>query len=483
MMRALKKLSFLLLIFSLITASAQADTQGVRFSGRTSNGASGSSSPIISPLTTKYTPTIAGFGDSITAFANDCTAATRCTNENAGVIPWLNFLTGHAYNYPVNFAGGVSNGMNFGVGGQDSTQIVARVGTVVSAKPDAVLVIMGTNDLTETSTTAATMESNMNTTYQTLSAAGIRVIAMPTPPRTVWGSLTSPQIAVAQLKQANVNNWLVHYNETTTGYKIEVADPRKYWIDATDATGAPVSGIVNTVDGIHLTAAGDYYAAKAVIEAEQSAGNIPFTPAYAFVSQADAYDATNNTTGNLLAHGLMDGTSGTASTPDTGNVATGWTLERSTGTDMTCAATKGNTALDGTPGTDQHIVCTTTGAGSNTEQHYFRQFITTNFTAATDVVYGDCKGAVSGQTGNNLIGVFMEVDSSGGASTKYVDMDEYDNTRLLPVVPYAGEFHTQTEPIPTGTTSVRTYIKIDMDATKAGTVTVDVGNCSLRKTM
>ena len=73
---------------------------------------------------------------------------------------------------------------NKGVGGETSSQILARVAAdVVALTPAYVVVLAGTNDIGATTPVAATIEANLRAIYNACIAAGARVVAGTIPPR------------------------------------------------------------------------------------------------------------------------------------------------------------------------------------------------------------------------------------------------------------------------------------------------------------
>lgn len=220
---------------------------------------------------------------------------------------------------------------DFGVSGNTTTQMLARVDDVLAARPDICIVHGGTNDINGGTISPTTTISNLDAIYDALIAAGITVIAIPILGRTT-PALTSTKRNYGQ----QINDWIRRNQETRKG--LIVVDCGLAFDDPTSTTWAERSGY--TADGLHPNQLGAYYIAKKVVAALDvlfPSFNIPVT------SPADAYHSTENPYGNRLetGTGMFGGTSGSISTGDaSGTVATGWTLTSSNLGGATCVASK-----------------------------------------------------------------------------------------------------------------------------------------------
>lgn len=94
--------------------------------------------------------------------------------------------------------------VNKGVGGETTTQILARTGTGVVNYGDAqyCVVLAGTNDVA-TGVAAATIKANLQAIYDGLAAAGVRVVAVTIPP-------TTGQAAGLLAVKQEVNTWILN---------------------------------------------------------------------------------------------------------------------------------------------------------------------------------------------------------------------------------------------------------------------------------
>src|SRR5688500_943041 len=122
-------------------------------------------------------PKFAIFGTSIT---DQCsrnikppTASPSSAWFTDGYATWLRILTGQRINLPVE--------NDFGVSGDTLAQMLARIGTVIAAKADYVIVEVGPNDFAVT--TFTDMVTTWKSIAQTIRGNGQTPIILPAPPR------------------------------------------------------------------------------------------------------------------------------------------------------------------------------------------------------------------------------------------------------------------------------------------------------------
>jgi lysophospholipase L1-like esterase len=232
----------------------------------------------------RYNNKVALLGDSITAngIAND---ATHTRNANRGMTFWVPFLTRQKFVSP--------QSLNFGVSGQTSAQIAARVGSVVTARPGVCVVLAGTNDIGTLS--QATTKANLTAIYQALSGAGILIAAFPILNRTLTGesNYSYPQA---------INDWIRDQAKTYPGFYF--VDPALFG-DPFSLTYSARSGY--TFDGLHPTAIGARYIAKPLADFLNTL--VPEVPQY-LRSLCDYYNSSN-ARGALNANSMVGGTAGT----------------------------------------------------------------------------------------------------------------------------------------------------------------------------
>lgn len=175
----------------------------------------------------------------------------------------------------------------FSIAGNTSAGMVAYLPDAAACPADIVAVHGGTNDLTTAS--YATITGNLRLCYETLAAAGKRVIIIPILPRT---GLTSTQTALLR----RVNHWIRSYARRETWANpnriiVHLADPTALMCDAA-TNNLPIGGAGGvaaavTSDGLHPNSRGAMYMGYTVWEAAKSF--LGEAPAYA----ARGYDQYN----------------------------------------------------------------------------------------------------------------------------------------------------------------------------------------------
>jgi len=134
-------------------------------------------------------------GDSITAHGFG-TSGGGFYYYGDGYPTNANILSGHRFFQPV--------GGNKGVSGENSTQILSRLGAILELKPKVAVVLIGTNDVSQ-SVTELTIKNNIGTIYKALNAIGCKVIAITIPNRYAPIALLSTG---NETIRTNVNTWI-----------------------------------------------------------------------------------------------------------------------------------------------------------------------------------------------------------------------------------------------------------------------------------
>ena len=216
----------------------------------------------------------------------------------------------------------------FGVSGENSTQILARVDSQVTPlAPKYCLVLAGTNDVTDDAIPVETTILNLSAIYEKLNKAGIIPIKATIPPRNVASSGMS---AGRKKKIFAINRWI---RESSKSYENRVVDFFK--AVANPATGEWIAageyGALSnsTSDGIHPT---DYGADLMALEIVSRFTGIVSNNTVSGGSGASydiMYDATNgaDVNGNIIQNGGFLGTGGTLAGSATGSLATSWVVQ------------------------------------------------------------------------------------------------------------------------------------------------------------
>jgi hypothetical protein len=246
---------------------------------------------------------IAFLGDSITENGQNQIGTTNIIHNAGGYSSWVPPLVKQRYKSDFS--------LNFGIAGQNSLQINARVQDVINARPRWAVVLMGTNDFTPFAGNADASCAVIRDTWTQLLDAGIKVVAVTILPKDISSPTHDFYIRQNQFIRAHI------------GYRpnFYVADPAQDLVDPASSTGAAKTNYY--IDTTHPAAGyGSYAVAKAVagvINAVEPLGNLITQDAL-----PDAY-STTLPTGNLLLNGAMQGVGGTLSGGTTGTVATSWT--------------------------------------------------------------------------------------------------------------------------------------------------------------
>jgi len=424
---------------------------------------------IVGSVETKINPggqTLAVLGDSI----SNQNIATDDFSEN-GFAVWASVLSNGGLVF--------SPSLNFGVSGDTTTQMLARISSVVAAAPSYCTVLGGTNDLGtgagDATVSYATITGNLQTIYTTLLNAGICVIAIPILPK---AGLNLSTTKTALLNR--VNEWIRRYCMSSTS-NIVLADPFESLVDYTKTTGEPIGGYAGgvtsvTVDGTHPNKRGGYLFGKTIVDALGSR----IAPMRTIMqSPADAYDATYNPTGNLLANGMFSGTAGTNSTGSSGSVGGSWTASRAGGTTGTIVASKTSKTLSNGQTVPQQTLVVTAPAGSSIETLGLTSAsITTGFTAGVDTIYGELEVGVSGITADSVIGVEYTI---GDGTNTIVCLAKQTNTYMANQS-WSGVLRTPEFLIAAAATSLYARFRIYIDGTVSSAgATVQLGRATVRK--
>jgi lysophospholipase L1-like esterase len=413
---------------------------------------------------------VAALGDSIT-FQN--TNGSALLLRATGYMSWASALSNGLLQF--------SNALNFGVAGDNTTQVLARVPaaitTMKAASVQYCVVHCGTNDIYASPTiTHATTVENLAAIYRALIGAAITPIIVPIIPRAKNATSGSMTTADRQRIQ-RINNWIRDFAWSSN--MVRLADPTIGIVDHSVTNGDPIGALTAattayTYDGLHPSPRGAYWMGKAISDALQY--DLIGISRRAW-SQIDTFDATNNPSGNLLTNGYLTGTAGTAGTGTSGNVASSWTARRQSGTTGAITASKGTVATgNGTTYPTQVLACAA-AAGSATEVFQLFQQIFSNF-AAGDVVVAECEIGVSAVGAGSLKEVFLLcADDTQNARHLQPETGFY-----MPDQSWTGVLRTPPLTVGVGATVITTTIQATLDGTVgSNAVTLTIGRVKLAK--
>lgn len=350
---------------------------------------------------------------------------------------------------------------NFGVPGDDTAQVLARIDSVLASSTCAMIVLdCGTNDEGHGLSVAQT-KANYSAIINAIVNAGRMVTIIPPRPR----DITTPSYtmtATQYLRFVQRRQWMLGLADPSRG--ILVCDVWRYFADPSSTNGAPVAN--STYDGgLHPNQYGGYLCGLALAELfglGRADGIYPFIDVLCG-QNTDLYDATNNPTGCLNTNPMLIGGA---------TIATGYT--NGTGGGLTNTATKvtsGNRVW-------QQIALTGT-ATSSADVWACYQTLTAGNIAVGDVVEGYCDLEVDSAAGVSHIGLSL-IDSTGFVKTAGGMADTSDiNSFTYPVFAHSGVLKTPKFVLPT--TTIRAGIKARSINTVTAAATFRVGAMSFRK--
>lgn len=396
------------------------------------------------------TKTMAWVGDSITEASKTQNTATNTFNTQRGIDFWTRTLSGQRIYSP--------QSLNFGVSGDDTTDVIARLSTIKASGAGAYFVLIGTNDIGVNS--FSTITTNLATIWDALLDTGAVVFAGTILPRTL-ATQSSRDLAL------RVNNWIRQQHQSRPLF--HVVDVAHYFGDPSSSTWAPKTNYSYDATPIHPTGLGAYFIGKQIATAINTV--FPKGPIWTLTSAADLWSA-DNVSGNLLANGLFTGTGGTK-TNGSGDLATSWTLaygaNGGTVSSLTAVGSQ-PTYADGSDRTAQKITIggTATGAGSaavnNATVVVLSQSQTSTFTnyTAGNVIRAAIDFSVDASAASIAAIELQMLFTVGG--TSYTIGEGSSMGDVLPTEAFSGTLLTEAFTIPSGTMTlarlgVRTYLK------------------------
>jgi len=316
--------------------------------------------------------------------------------------------------------------VNGGVGGETSTQILARADAFLAAQPlDLIILNCGANDLVQ-GVASATINANWQQLIQKCAAAAMKVVVITTAPIQAQGGATAKIVHDYVVAQAALYQ------------NVAVADA--FTICADPASGSSYTPKANyLLDGVH-------WGQRMALEVAQAIKPLIEAQLPAAVGPQGA---------NLLTNGDFTGT------PVSG-VAPNWTV---TATGMPTSTRTVESSADGNL---QQVVCVTNAAQTclieaDTEH--------TKVTAGKRYrVWMRVKGA--GMTAMNTVGGGLNMTAGGIVHTMRFMMANADGTTQTPFVDFDLDMRTETFLCPASVTSLRVRCAFVWTGTGGGTVAI-----------
>jgi lysophospholipase L1-like esterase len=345
-------------------------------------------------------PQIAVFGCSLAAQTSQDYTNHPAYNAT-GSCAWANLLSDGQFTFP--------HELNFGVVGDTTDQIVARLPALIAAKPSAVVLpCPATND--RNSNELRTAQHSIDNLIKILDAcysAGIPVILTTEFPRGnatfASGLITGTQLNYHRL----LRRWVLDVAANRRG--VTVIDTWPLLADLSRSDGAML--LVNTYDGTHLAPIGAAKVGAAIAAVLRAM--FPRKWIHADYDAGGLYHATENPRGNLIPNPGMIGTAGTKDAASTGSLGDSNTSTRdaafNSGT-LTTAFSK--VARAGFNDWQQVVLGGTAGATANQNLEIYQSASNANF-AEGDKVRAVCDVEL-GTTMTGICGVTLRTTKTVG---------------------------------------------------------------------
>lgn len=356
-------------------------------------------------------------------------------------------------------------GLNAGVSGQTTSQIMARK-EFLTKNIDCDIIILDWGATNAISTDKDVLEAQCQEIVDYYLSHNKIVILLTTLMRSssVWTD------ASFRHKANYLNN--VSREIARTRRNCYLFDWNAIWVDASNANGDPLANFSR--DGTHFSPIGAEIVGKGL--ADFLATILP-AGQKRVVSQSDIFDATNNPRGNILSNPFCTGTSGSASTGATGTVASSMTLVRSSGASTVVGSKESRTNRG------DWQVMTFTPSGSAVDTFLFRtasQYITHGLQPG-DWVVASMEIETNNYAGFESISCQL-ADCDSGNSVLQQSIGMRRNNGLK----WNAQARTGcivTHPIQLGANSAsfRWRCQVEFDAAVAGTPIVKCGAIEIRK--
>jgi lysophospholipase L1-like esterase len=422
------------------------------------------------PLSFQRTAMVACLGDSITAnnWNENATGALGPTGlmRNYGYAYWAQMLSDGRAWFP--------ESENFGIRGETSQQILARVSSAVSSPAQIVVVFAGTNDRGGANRTAAETISNIGRIVTALLDVGKFVIVCVPPPRGLAG--VDVLTATQQKYAAQVYDYL-RRTYAFNDRRVRLVDP---WLALVNQANANAEVLPNTfLDGTHPgpVAAMAYGSGIAAI-LNHIVPSVPVLPTH----NNEEFDALYNPFGTLNTNPTMQGVGGTKSgtTPTpTGDVADSYSIS-GTNAALTIVCAKVTNADNRTL---QQITVGGTVTASGQAVEFYQNINVARFSPG-DVIEAFAYVEVDGGT-SGVYTARTEVRQIATATgtTRQSCGNKTDSAVMssLPVTAYKGVQRVGRMTIQSDMTAVRLRFVIDIQPNVTVAAVARIGAIALRK--
>jgi lysophospholipase L1-like esterase len=422
---------------------------------------------------------LAIIGESLAEHHHTANSSLKLSSWSRGFINWSQVLNPGLFTFDVWYDATVRpgweptgagstvsfRGANAGVGGQTSSQIVARHRYLIdNTDYDIIVISAGTNDMA--SVAADTIAANRQALVDAFIAAGKLVILLPV----LMRDDVSWTTASGYRKKCHYVNQKAR-ELVASRRNCFMFDWNEYWIDFNSANGNPKAGY--SPDGIHTTTLAGYAIGKMF---GQFMARILPLGSRRVVAPDDLFDAALNPLGNKAANPMLTGAGGTVSAPVTGTCADSYRILRNTSIGCACAASK-EARADGRG--NYQVLTFTPNQVAGTELFYWQ-------TATTDIAHNLPVGT--------WVRASMEVDVSAWAGWQGITMHLRDNAvggilaygmedysaDQWPTETWSGVIFTPPFQIINASSTLRFQPRIKIDNSKTGSGVLKIGAPELR---
>lgn len=349
----------------------------------------------------------ANASDTLNIQLSDNPQIVRC--HLSGFTGWAELLLGCPFDVS----------LNYGISGATTSDIWQFRDTWQNVGTEITVVHLGTN---QTADMAGAQQSitDLEKIIKARLAVGSKVVACTLFPA---DSLTAAYYGAKEWHRQETISLCRRLGVPVADGYSRLADPT-----ATDGRFKDAAGTGNNKDGLHLSSKGAYvFAARELVPILQKLIEAPSPRPGAGI----AYNATTAPTGNLMANGILTGTTGTKGARTTGDIPTSWTVAMAGGSVGAVVGTTASSAspiarTDGYPGHWMQLAVSNAGGVANEYvQMYGSSFVSgSNYTTGdytileTEMrlsVNGVTQLALSQGTGNfKSYAVFSDANDSMG---------------------------------------------------------------------
>ena len=373
-------------------------------------------------------------------------------------VNWARQLTGQRF----------SLYQSFGVSGQRTDQIMARLSAAIATGAGILHLWCGVNDIAQNyptaSTSGATAAQNIITMAEAARLAGMTVI--------IEACIPASNLSATQIAQAmDLRQRILDYAERTPN--VYASDAMGAVLNPTNSATATVFRAGYSLDGTHETSMGAYYHAQATL--------VPIIttilPPRTNLLLKNATEVPANGRWQLADNPIfITATGGTLGTGMSGTVPGGWTVTRLNNQGAATATVGTQADADGI-GNNVTLACTFNA--QNDRVCLTRDIVASNWQPG-DIVQAVARVQVTG-TPSGLTATRLMVEINGDSATTVLEDGYHATDGQGPNVPYDVVLATKPFQIPNYTAKGYIALRLFCDASGSGSANVVVKQMALRR--